>query len=126
MNYLALKKLLHLLDGTSIDDVLIQEKSYSLHIKLNPQSDARRHAIPHIQKQKITPPATLSSPMVGIVYFPDSLNIGQKVKAGDLLCLIESIKQQNPIMAHKSGSLKKIFVADKDPVEYGQALFEIN
>lgn len=75
---------------------------------------------------------TLESPMVGTCYLapsPDSDNfveVGQRVAAGDTLCLIEAMKMFNKIKADTSGTIKKILVTDGQAIEFGQALFKID
>jgi len=70
----------------------------------------------------------ITSPMVGIVYLAPEPNAkpfaqaGQKVNAGDTLCLIEAMKTFNPIKAHKAGVVADILVKDGDTVEYGTPL----
>lgn len=73
----------------------------------------------------------VKSPMVGTFYAapaPGAKNfvtMGQSVKAGDTLCIIEAMKIMNPIKADVSGTIVKILVDNADPVEYGQPLFII-
>ena len=70
----------------------------------------------------------VKSPMVGVAYLsadPDSpayVKIGQHVKAGDTLLLIEAMKTFNEIKAPKSGVIKKIVALNSQPVEYGDHL----
>ena len=74
---------------------------------------------------------TISSPMVGTVYFsatPGSkpfVEIGQRVKVGDTLCLIEAMKMFNRIEADKDGIVSAKLVENGQPVEFGQHLFII-
>ena len=70
----------------------------------------------------------VKSPMVGVAYLsadPDSpayVKIGQHVKAGDTLLLIEAMKTFNEIKAPKSGVIKTIVALNSQPVEYGDHL----
>ena len=70
----------------------------------------------------------VKSPMVGVAYLsadPNSkpyVKIGQHVKAGDTLLLIEAMKTFNEIKAPRSGIIKKIVVLNSQPVEYGDTL----
>ena len=70
----------------------------------------------------------IKSPMVGVAYLsadPNSqpyVKIGQHVKAGDTLLLIEAMKTFNEIKAPKSGIIKKIVVLNSQPVEFGDTL----
>ncbi len=70
----------------------------------------------------------VKSPMVGVAYLsadPNSkpyVKIGQHVKAGDTLLLIEAMKTFNEIKAPRSGIIKKIVALNSQPVEYGDTL----
>ena len=70
----------------------------------------------------------VKSPMVGVAYLsadpnsPPYVKIGQHVKAGDTLLLIEAMKTFNEIKAPRSGIIKKIVTLNSQPVEYGDTL----
>ena len=70
----------------------------------------------------------VKSPMVGVAYLsadPNSqpyVKVGQHVKAGDTLLLIEAMKTFNEIKAPRSGIIKKIATLNSQPVEYGDTL----
>lgn len=74
---------------------------------------------------------TVKSPIVGVVYLspdptkPDYVGVGDSVKEGDIVCLIEAMKTFNPVKAHRSGTVTKILVESGDPVEYGESLLVI-
>jgi acetyl-CoA carboxylase biotin carboxyl carrier protein len=74
---------------------------------------------------------TVKSPMVGTLYTspspetPTFVNVGQKVKVGDTLCLVEAMKMFNEIEADKGGTIVEILVTNGEPVEYDQPLFVI-
>ena len=74
---------------------------------------------------------TINSPMVGTFYRAPSpgaapfVTVGQKVKAGDTVCIVEAMKLLNEIEAEKDGVIEKILVENGDPVEYNQPLFVI-
>ena len=73
----------------------------------------------------------VKAPMVGTFYrsgSPDSapfVEVGQAVKEGDTLCIIEAMKLMNEIEADVSGTVKAILIEGGQPVEYGQPLFVI-
>ncbi len=70
----------------------------------------------------------VKSPMVGVAYLsadpnsPPYVKLGQHVKAGDTLLLIEAMKTFNEIKAPKSGVIKKIVALNSQPVEFGDHL----
>ncbi|HHN1266116.1 acetyl-CoA carboxylase biotin carboxyl carrier protein [Pseudomonas aeruginosa] len=71
------------------------------------------------------------SPMVGTFYraaSPTSANfveVGQSVKKGDILCIVEAMKMMNHIEAEVSGTIESILVENGQPVEFDQPLFTI-
>lgn len=73
----------------------------------------------------------VKAPMVGTFYRAPNPNsspfveVGQSVKEGEPLCIIEAMKLLNEIEADKSGVIKEILVENGEPVEYGQPLFVI-
>ena len=81
-----------------------------------------------IATEEIKEENIVKSPMVGVAYLsadPDSpayVKVGQHVKAGDTLLLIEAMKTFNEIKAPKSGVIKKIIALNSQPVEFGDHL----
>jgi acetyl-CoA carboxylase biotin carboxyl carrier protein len=73
----------------------------------------------------------VKAPMVGTFYRSSApgakpyVEIGQSVKAGDTLCIIEAMKLMNEIESDATGVIKAILVENGQPVEYGQPLFII-
>ena len=71
---------------------------------------------------------TIKSPMVGTAYLSGEpgakpfIEVGDPVKAGDTLLIVEAMKVMNPITAPSGGVIKKIMVADAQPVEFDQPL----
>lgn len=73
----------------------------------------------------------VKAPLVGIFYEAPApgeepfVKEGQKVKKGDVLCVIEAMKMMNELKADVDGTVKKVDVKDGDAVEFGQVLFEV-
>ena len=71
---------------------------------------------------------SIKAPLVGTIYLkPDPagkpfIEIGANVKIGQVLLIIEAMKTMNEITAHKEGVVKKIYVTDGSPVEFGEPL----
>jgi acetyl-CoA carboxylase biotin carboxyl carrier protein len=71
---------------------------------------------------------TVKSPMVGTAFMSPEpgaapfIEVGKPVKAGDTLLIVEAMKVMNPITAPEGGVVKKIMVADAQPVEFDQPL----
>ena len=80
------------------------------------------------QEKEIKQENIVSSPLVGVVYLspeptkPSFIKVGQHVKQGDVLMLIEAMKTFNEIKAPKSGVIKKILALNSQPVEFGETL----
>ena len=76
-------------------------------------------------------PGALTSPMVGTAYVssepgaPPFVRVGDTVKAGQTVLIIEAMKVMNPIKAPKAGIVSQILVADAQPVEFGEVLMII-
>jgi len=74
---------------------------------------------------------TIKSPIVGTYYCkpsPDAdpfISVGQTVKKGDVLCIVEAMKIMNEIESEHDGKITKILVEDAQPVEFDQPLFII-
>lgn len=94
-------------------------------------------AVPEVVEAPAAPaPAAagkeVPAPMVGVVYLqanPDAdpyVQVGDSVKKGQVLCLIEAMKLMNEIVAPQDGVVSAILVENENIVEYGQALFRIS
>jgi acetyl-CoA carboxylase biotin carboxyl carrier protein len=71
----------------------------------------------------------ITSPMVGTFYrsssptSPAFVEVGQEIKVGQVLCIIEAMKLMNQIESDQAGVIKEILINDGSPVEFGQPLF---
>lgn len=108
-----------------------------------PQQGVQQYAAPAVQaapSQAAAPAApaaaaetghVVKSPMVGTFYrssapgAPAFVEVGQSIKSGDTLCIIEAMKLLNEIDADVAGTVTKILVENGQPVEFGQPLFVI-
>ncbi len=74
---------------------------------------------------------TIDSPMVGTVYLAPEpgagnfVNVGEEIKEGDTLMIIEAMKVMNHLPSTQSGIVRRVLVADGEPVEFGQPLIEL-
>lgn len=88
-------------------------------------------AVPAAEAAPVAEGKEIKSPMVGVFYAaasPDSdpyVQVGQAVKKGDTLCIIEAMKLMNEINAEESGVITEICVKNGDLVQFGQPLFKI-
>jgi len=152
MDIRKVKKLMEMLEESSLSELEVIEGEES--IRLSKSSSVITENIaqqaPQIQSQdlpqristsKESPPTDnsisevsgheIKSPMVGTFYEAPSpgskpfVNIGDVVKKGDVLCIIEAMKMLNQIESDKSGEVKAILVENAQPVEFNQVLFVI-
>ena len=91
--------------------------------QISQQNSEEKTKVENIKEENI-----VKSPMVGVAYLsadpnsPPYVKVGQHVKAGDILLLIEAMKTFNEIKAPKSGVIKKIAALNSQPVEFGDHL----
>lgn len=91
-------------------------------------SDLLLNAIP---EQSVNKYVEITAPMVGTFYLapapgaPAFVEVGQKIKVAQTLCIIEAMKLMNEIEAEIEGTLVEILVKNEQPVEFGQGLFVI-
>lgn len=92
---------------------------------------AAAKAIPDGNLDPASHPGAVTSPMVGTVYMSAEpgaaafVSVGQQVKEGDTLLIIEAMKTMNHIPAPRAGTIKRILVEDAGPVEFGAPLMII-
>lgn len=85
-----------------------------------------------LQSEQVSEKHTIKAPMVGTVYLSPTpgakpfVEIGQAVKPGDVVCLIEAMKMFNQIEADQSGTITGRLVDNGTPVEFNQPLFSIS
>lgn len=154
MDIRKIKKLIELLEETGISEIEIKEGEESVRLsrhgyhmeapqqlryvpqqQMPQQTMAAQPVLGHADSAPASAPAIsghqIRSPMVGTLYTspspeaPAFVKIGQSVKAGDTLCIIEAMKMFNEIESDRAGKIVDILVANGDPIEYDQALFVI-
>ncbi|MBF7731060.1 acetyl-CoA carboxylase biotin carboxyl carrier protein [Pseudomonas sp. N040] len=150
MDIRKVKKLIELLEESGIDELEIREGEESVRISRHAKQVAASHPVyaaapaPAAALAPAAAPAVAAvaaapqlnghvvrSPMVGTFYrasSPTSGNfaeVGQTVKKGDILCIVEAMKMMNHIEAEASGVIESILAENGQPVEYDQPLFTI-
>ncbi|WP_296234160.1 acetyl-CoA carboxylase biotin carboxyl carrier protein [Pseudomonas sp. C11] len=152
MDIRKVKKLIELLEESGIDELEIKEGEESVRISRHSKQPAYAPqpmyapapapvaapvaaAAPSAEAAPAAAPklngTVARSPMVGTFYraaSPTSANfveVGQTVKKGDILCIVEAMKMMNHIEAEASGVIESILVENGQPVEYDQPLFTI-
>jgi acetyl-CoA carboxylase biotin carboxyl carrier protein len=152
MDIRKVKKLIELLEESGIDELEIKEGEESVRISRHSKTPAQQYYAPAPMQAPAAAPAAAApvaaaapavaaapalngtvarSPMVGTFYrkssptSPSFVEVGQTVKKGDTLCIVEAMKMMNHIEAETSGVIESILVEDGQPVEYDQPLFTI-
>jgi acetyl-CoA carboxylase biotin carboxyl carrier protein len=142
MDLRKLKKLIDLVQESGISELEVTEGEEKVKIVKNggssavyaaplqaaaPAAPAAPAAVPAAEAEEIQGHA-VKSPMVGTFYRSPSpgakpfVEVGDTVKAGDTICIIEAMKLLNEIECDKDGVVKAILVENGQPVEYGEPL----
>tara|TARA_B100000965_G_scaffold389409_1_gene395039 strand:+ start:396 stop:842 length:447 start_codon:yes stop_codon:yes gene_type:complete len=134
-NIKTIKKETNIKDITNIKikkgdyEIEISSKSITnIDNKINQTDISPKNITKELNEKKEDPENIVKSPMVGVTYLsadpksPPYVKVGQHVKVGDTLLLIEAMKTFNEIKAPKSGVIKKILALNSQPVEYGDDL----
>ena len=147
MDIRKVKKLIELLEASSVDEIEIKEGEESVRISRNtgaPIAMAAPVAAPAIPAPAALAPAPVTpeaaapsatnavkSPMVGTFYrspSPDAapfIEVGQNVRVGDVLCIVEAMKMMNQIEADRAGTVTAVHAENGDPVEFDQPLITV-
>ena len=137
----AIRELANLLNETGLTEIEIEQGGMRMRVSRGatqivsqaaPVATAPAAATSAAQAEAAKPsgPAAgaVPSPMVGTVYVspepgkPAFVKVGDTVKEGDTLMIIEAMKTMNPILAPRAGMVKEICINDAQPVEFGQSL----
>ena len=142
MDIKELEKIIALMEASSLSELDITEKDTRIHLKRELTQSAAA-PVQMVQASTVNEPQIkpdnkpkhsghiVKSPMVGTFYrspspsSPAFVDVGQAVKKGDVICIIEAMKMMNQIEADKSGVIEAILIEDGQPVEFDQALFTI-
>jgi len=155
MDIRKIKKLIELLEESGIAEIEIKEGEEALRISRMPTGAAAAHhplppqmaSLPLAAPLPISPKAptaaeaalakakanehVITAPMVGTFYGAPSpgakpfIEIGDEIKVGQVLCIIEAMKMMNQIESDKAGRVTSIMARNGDPVEFGQPLFVV-
>lgn len=148
MDIRKVKKLIELIEESGVSEIEIKEGEESVRVtrdslrRINSELinttqsvvvDKVPDLVPDIKPADSAEDGNIvKSPMVGTFYAapsPEALpfvKIGQTIREGDPLCIIEAMKTMNPIEAEFSGKIKAILVDNGSPVEFNQSLFVID
>lgn len=152
MDLRKIKKLMELLEESGIAEIEVKEGEESIKLSRSvtttsmPVQQMIQQPVPTGQAPAISAPSeapkatenpkvekknTINSPMVGTFYASSSpeakpfVTVGQSVKKGDTLCILEAMKMMNQVQAESDGKITEILVDNAEPVEFDQPLFVI-
>ncbi|MBZ9568909.1 MULTISPECIES: acetyl-CoA carboxylase biotin carboxyl carrier protein [Modicisalibacter] len=151
MDIRKVKKLIELLEESNISEIEIQEGEESVRISRHPNGAAAQPmapapqwshapaAAPSAEPAVPADPApaqpsghAVTSPMVGTFYRSPApgakafVEVGQSVKKGETVCIVEAMKMMNQIEADQDGVVEAILVEDGEPVEFDQPMLIIS
>ena len=141
----AIRELASLLRETGLTEIEVEQNGMRLRVARAAVQTVTHAPISSVSEASVVPPSTpeaakpsgpaagaIPSPMVGTVYVapepgkPPFVKVGDTVKEGATLLIIEAMKTMNPILAPRSGTVKEICIQDAQPVEFGQSLLILN
>ena len=152
MDLRKIKKLMELLEESGIAEIEVKEGEESIKLSRNitsstvPLQQMVQQPMMAPQQQATQAPSqvenkkdgssnqnrnTVNSPMVGTFYAsasPESkpfVTVGQSVKKGDTLCILEAMKMMNQVQAESDGKILEILIDNAEPVEFDQPLFVV-
>jgi acetyl-CoA carboxylase biotin carboxyl carrier protein len=151
MDIRKVKKLIELIEASDVSEIEIKEGEESVRISRNtsaapnvsyhmmppamsapPAASQMSTAAPAAAPEAAAPSGKMiRSPMVGTFYrspspgSPVFVEVGQQVKVGDVVCIVEAMKMMNQIEADHAGTVEAILVNDGEPVEFDQPLITI-
>lgn len=155
MNYAEIRRLVRLVERSKISELEIEEEGYRVRIlkqstvdgaipqiscpsvaqsstrDVTPEEVASIPAVTTPESEPHSNSIEVTSPMVGTFYrapspeAPSYVQVGDFVRMGQVLCIIEAMKLMNEIEAEYSGRIIEIAVENAQPVEFGQRLFRI-
>lgn len=150
MDIRKLKKLVELLEESNIDELEIREGEESVRLSRNRNASipvqqayvAAPAPVAAVAAPPVAPAASepadvelqghvVRSPMVGTYYGASApgakpfITVGQSVKQGDVLCIVEAMKMMNHIEADRAGTVGAILASDGQPVEFDQPMITI-
>ena len=148
MDIKQIQELIRFVAKSGVNEVAIEQQDFKITIKTNQAQTIVNATVPQVQQAPVAAPAlpqappaapaavedtsnyiTIKSPMIGTFYHsasPDKplfVNVGDEIKPGTVVCIIEAMKLFNEIESEISGRVVKVLVDNASPVEYDQPLF---
>ena len=144
MNIGFIKKMIKVLEESNLEEIEFQRFWTRVKISKNTKGSAPKVSVTNLKtretqelssteeaKKEETNLHVIKSPMVGTFYrapspdAPPYVDIGDKIKKGDVVCIIEAMKIMNEIESDVKGEIVEVLVSNEGPVEYNQPLFKV-
>lgn len=149
MDFNNIKELVSLIDKSSLTELDLKFENTEIRLSKNKNSAEKVQEAPKsavftpeikdegpitilpVEEKEVKEGFIVKSPLVGTFYEspspgkPPFVSVGNTVKEGDIVCIVEAMKVMNEITSEKSGEIAEIFIKDGDMVEYGQPIFRI-
>ena len=137
MNIKEIKELIEIVEASSLSEFSLKEGNLEINMKKSvtvPEAGApalREISRPAVQEEEPEEDPYIMSPMVGTFYSspaPDAVsyvNVGDTVRKGQTLCIIEAMKLMNEIECEYDAEIISVMVSNEQKVEYGQPLFKV-
>ena len=138
MDIRKVKKLIELMEESDLAEIEVKEGEDSVRISRAKNSNSSWVKADDLRLEVTTPSqtrsregTTVNAPMVGSFYravspsSPPFVEVGDRIKVGDVLCIIESMKMMNQIRSEVSGTIEAILIENGQSVQFDQPLFTI-
>ena len=132
INKKLIKELVDSLEEYKLSELEYSEKDIKIKVARNSINEHNKIIVSQnskeIKNEKIETGVEIKSPIIGTAYLAPEpggkkfVEIGNKIKKGDTVMIVEAMKTMNHVPSTKDGVVKKIVVEDGQPVEYGQTL----
>jgi len=142
MNIKKIEEVVRLMEKHNLTEISIEEEGVKIHLRKGSsgtiETSIQGHPSAVVTHKENVPEkedrgntVEIKAPMVGTFYKSPSpeaksfVEVGTKVKEGDILCIIEAMKLMNEIKCEIKGKVVDVLIENGDPVEFGQALFVV-
>ena len=132
INKKLIKELVDSLEEYKLSELEYTEKDIKIKVARNSSNEGNRIVVSQnleeIKNEKVETGIEIKSPIIGTAYLAPEpggkkfVEVGNKIKKGDTVMIVEAMKTMNHVPSTKDGVVKKIVVEDGQPVEYGQTL----
>ncbi|WP_159648757.1 acetyl-CoA carboxylase biotin carboxyl carrier protein [Erysipelothrix aquatica] len=137
MNIDDIKQLIDILETSGLESLTYKNQDFEIALQkpvtntFVPSQAIAQAVIAPVNSEPAPATNAMTSPLVGVYYSkpspdaPEFVKVGQTVKVGDILCIIEAMKVMNEIKATQAGVVKEIYVSEGATVDFDQPLFVI-